>query len=116
MTDKSQPDQMALSDQMAEAYRNQMEHIAKSMRINRTGWTLKQWTTDAHKQFNELDGTIMSLNNGHITALFREIEALERALAEFSNAAGFGHVSAHLDAIYNTPLSESKPVAEYFKE
>jgi hypothetical protein len=92
-----------------------MTHIAKSMRINRTGWTLKQWTTDAHKQFNELDGSIMSLTNGHVAALFREIEALERALSEFNDAAGFGYVGSRLDTIHNEPLSPYKPIAEYFK-
>jgi hypothetical protein len=109
-------DNLSQSWQADQAYRHQIAHIAESMRINRTGWTLKQWTDDAHKQFHHLDGTIMSLVNGHVTALFREIEALERALAEFSDAAGFGHVSARLDIIRSTPLSPYKPVAEYFRK
>jgi hypothetical protein len=108
-------DNLSQSWQADQAYRHQIAHIAESMRINRTGWTLKQWTTDAHKQFNELDGSIMSLTNGHVTALFREIEALERALAEFTDAAGFGYVSTRLDAIHNEPPSSYKPVTEYFK-
>jgi hypothetical protein len=108
-------DQPTLAQQAIEAHRKQMNHIHRSMTTDRAGWTLQQWTNDAREQFGDLDGTVGSLVNGHVTALLREIDLLEHALSHCLNTAGFGHVVAAIDRARNTPLTPYKPVAEYFK-
>jgi hypothetical protein len=102
--------------QAIQAYRKQMEHIHQSVNTDRTGWTLRQWTNDAHQQFHDLDGTVLSMVNGHITALFREIDLLEHALSHCVDTAGFGHIATAIDRVRNTPLAPYTPITECFRK
>jgi hypothetical protein len=108
--------QPTLSQQAIEAYRKQIEHIHQSVNTDRTGWTLKQWVDDARVQYHALDGTVLSLNNGHIAALFREIDLLKHALSQCLDTAGFGHVAAAIDHTRNTPLASYTPITEHFRK
>jgi hypothetical protein len=57
------------SDQMALAVRVMAHHAGQSSRVDRTGWTEAQWIEDADRLMGDLDGSIMSLVNGHVMAL-----------------------------------------------
>lgn len=65
--------------EMSEAIRSQLAHVAQSQRIDRSGWTHEQWVTDARRLMGDLDGSVLDLVNGHITALFHEIDRLREA-------------------------------------
>ncbi len=62
----------------SEAYRSQMEHIEASMRVNRSGWSDDEWVDNARKLMNDIDGSVLDLVNGHVTAMLRKIDALEK--------------------------------------
>jgi hypothetical protein len=109
-------DQPTLSELASEAYRKQMDHIHRSVTTNRTGWTLQQWTDDAREQFDNLDGTVRSLVNGHVTALLREIDLLKLALSQFTNTIGYVTVSRAVHAAENEPLTPYTPVTDYFRK
>jgi hypothetical protein len=47
------------------------------MHVDRTGWTRKQWIDDAKKLFYDPDGSVLDFVNGHITALFAELDDLQ---------------------------------------
>ena len=62
----------AVSDErMAELQSSQRDRAAASMRVDRKGWTADQWMADADRLFNEEDGAVTSLVNGHVTHLLR---------------------------------------------
>jgi hypothetical protein len=104
----------SLDEQMAKAIEKQIKHIQQSMKTDRTGWTLQQWTDDAHKQFNDLDGTVGSLVNGHVTALLREIDLLKYALRLMRNTVGYVTIDGAVHTAENESLTPYKPVAYYF--
>lgn len=56
-------------DQMALAVRAMAHHAGEASRIDRTGWTAEQWIEDAERLMGDLDGSVMSLVNGHVLAL-----------------------------------------------
>ncbi len=61
-------------DQLGDAVRRQMERSSASMRVNRRGWTDKQWVEDARRLMDEPDGAVTSLLNGHVTAMLRMLD------------------------------------------
>lgn len=67
---------MDLDDQMIEAVRRQREHVTASLAVDRRGWTRQQWIEDADRLMNDLDGSVMALANGHVTALLAEVKSL----------------------------------------
>lgn len=67
---------MTTPDPLTEALRRQFDRADASMRVDRKGWTDKQWITDADRLMNEVDGAITSLVNGHVMALLAEYERL----------------------------------------
>lgn len=70
----------SLDDQMVEAVRNQMKHVAASHAVDRRGWTRDQWVADAEKLMGDLDGSVMDLKNGHVLALLEELHELRKAV------------------------------------
>lgn len=60
-----------------DAGKAQAAHILASMHVDRTGWTRKQWIDDAKKLFYDPDGSVLDFVNGHITALFAELDDLQ---------------------------------------
>lgn len=65
-----------MSDQLNAAIKRQLEHADAAHRINRRNWTREQWVADARHLFNDLDGSMLGLVNGHIAALLQEIDHL----------------------------------------
>ena len=65
-----------MSDQYVEAVRNQMEHVAASMRVDRTGWTDDQWIADARQLMGDIEGSVLDLLNGHVMAMLRRLDEL----------------------------------------
>ena len=83
-----------LDDEMAEAVHRQFDHAAASHAMDRRGWTRQQWVDDARRQIGDLHGSVLDLLNGHVMALFEEIDDLKARLvnevaAEHLRAAGF---------------------------
>jgi hypothetical protein len=66
-------DRPSLDDQMADAVRNQREHVRASMAVDRRGWTRQQWIDDARRLMHDLDGSVLALVNGHVMALLDEV-------------------------------------------
>lgn len=64
-----------LDGQMSEALRNMAAHRAASHALDRRGWTNKQWADDAKQLMSDLDGSVSSLLNGHVTGLIAERDA-----------------------------------------
>lgn len=62
------------ADQLAEAFRGQLAHAADSWKVDRRGWTRAQWIADVRRLFNDLDGSVLDLVNGHVQALLDEID------------------------------------------
>lgn len=62
-------EQKSEQDQMTLAVRAMAHHAGESSRVDRTGWTEAQWIEDADRLMGDLDGSIMSLVNGHVMAL-----------------------------------------------
>lgn len=58
-------------------FRAQAAHVMASHAVDRSGWTRRQWVDDAKKLFNDADGSVADLVNGHIVALLAEMRALE---------------------------------------
>jgi hypothetical protein len=65
-----------LADATVDAFRAQRAHVDRSLAIDRTDWTRQQWIGDARKQMSDLDGSVMDLLNGHVTALLAEVAEL----------------------------------------
>lgn len=63
------PRPVSLDDQMALAVRAMAHHSGESSRVDRSGWTQAEWIEDAERLMSDLDGSIMSLVNGHVIAL-----------------------------------------------
>lgn len=74
----------AQQDQMALAVRAMARHAGESSRVDRSDWTEAQWIADAETLMDHIDGSIMSLVNGHVLALLafwrthRECSHIER--------------------------------------
>ncbi len=64
--------------QMSTALHRMAQHRGESMRIDRRGWTDEQWVEDARRLMDDLDGSISSLVNGHVLALLRCADRIER--------------------------------------
>lgn len=56
---------------MAEAVQNMLEHRARSVAVDRSGWTDEEWIADARRLMDDLHGSVQSLVNGHVLALLR---------------------------------------------
>jgi hypothetical protein len=69
-------EQPNLDEQMREAVHNQMSHVNASMMVDRRGWTRQQWIDDARRLFGDLDGSVLDLVNGHVSAMLAEIDGL----------------------------------------
>jgi hypothetical protein len=74
--------------EMSNAIRNQSDHVTRSSRVDRRGWTRQQWVDDARQQMGHSDGSVLALVNGHPTHLLQEIDVLRAALTELAEAAG----------------------------
>lgn len=64
---------------MSDAFRDQMKHMAGSFQTDRSGWTDAQWVADARELMGGIDGSVSSLLNGHIMALFRTLDGAREA-------------------------------------
>jgi hypothetical protein len=67
-------DQPSTEDQMSLAMKAMASHVARSERVDRTGWTDDQWIADAQRLMDDIDGSVMSLVNGHVLALLRRVD------------------------------------------
>lgn len=67
-----------MGDQMAEAMRRQMAHAQRAAFVDRRGWSDDEWIADARSLMNDLDGAVTSLVNGHVLALLRRADQMER--------------------------------------
>lgn len=67
-------DDVSLDDQVVTAARSQMDHVRASRRVDRRGWTRQQWIDDARIRFNDLNGSVLDLLNGHIAAMLDELD------------------------------------------
>lgn len=65
-----------MADEMPEALHRMASHRAESMMVDRAGWTDEQWCDDAERLMGDLDGSVTSLVNGHVSALLRERKRL----------------------------------------
>lgn len=54
------------------------KHIVTSYTTDRAGWTRQQWLEDADRLMNDIDGSVLSLVNGHVIALLDEVAELRR--------------------------------------
>lgn len=61
--------------QMAAARQRQQQRVTDSHRMDRRGWTRQQWINDARRLFHEQDGSVLSLLNGHVSAMLAELDA-----------------------------------------
>jgi hypothetical protein len=66
-------DQPSTEDQMSLAMKAMASHVARSERVDRTGWTDDQWIADAQRLMDDLDGSVLSLVNGHVLALLARV-------------------------------------------
>lgn len=73
---------------MGDAVREQFIHATQSARVDRRGWTRRQWVEDARHQMGDLHGSVLDLVNGHPMHMLDEIDALRWALTELAEAAG----------------------------
>lgn len=64
-------------DQMSEAVKNQFTHVASSLKVDRRGWTEDQWIEDAKRLMNDLEGSVLSLVNGHVSHMIERLNRLE---------------------------------------
>jgi hypothetical protein len=64
-----------------ETFRAQRAHVDRSLAIDRTGWTRQQWVDDARQQMGDLDGSVMDLLNGHVTAMLSALAEQDAAIA-----------------------------------
>lgn len=62
-----------IDNQTADAVRRQVEHVRASHSIDRRGWTRRQWIEDARNQFGDLEGSVLDLVNGHVSAMLAAI-------------------------------------------
>lgn len=69
----------SLDDQMTDAVRHMAELADQTQQVDRRGWTDQQWIADARQIMNEPHGSVLSLLNGHILAILRQLTALEQA-------------------------------------
>lgn len=71
-----------LDEQAADALAAQMRHVAAShaRMVERGGWSRQQWIADAEQLMHDVDGSVLSLVNGHVTALIDEVRALQRGM------------------------------------
>jgi hypothetical protein len=76
----------SLDEQMTTAVHRQLDHIAASHRVDRGGWTREQWVADARRLFEDLDGSVLDLVNGHVVYMLNEIDVLKKRLAELESA------------------------------
>jgi hypothetical protein len=67
-------DQPSTEDQMSLAMKAMASHVARSERVDRTGWTDDQWIADAQRLMDDIDGSVLSLVNGHVLALLRRAD------------------------------------------
>lgn len=61
--------------EFSEAIGRQMDARARSMQVDRKGWTRQQWVDDARRLMDEVDGAVTSLVNGHVMALLDALSA-----------------------------------------
>jgi hypothetical protein len=94
--------------EMREALAAMAQHRAASVHVNRTGWTREQWIEDAQRLMDDIDGSVMSLVNGHVLALLDEV--YERRAGETArHAIPQPHVRSTTDqgSDYCLPCSEA---------
>lgn len=75
------------ADPMTEAIRAMQRHAARASGVDRRGWTTEQWAEDAKRLMDDIDGSIMSLVNGHVSALLRLVADHPRQI-ELAEARG----------------------------
>lgn len=63
-------------DAMALAIHEQVRHVVASRRRDRANWTSADWVDDAERLMSDLHGSTLSLVNGHVLALIREVQEL----------------------------------------
>jgi predicted RNA-binding Zn ribbon-like protein len=66
----------SLDGQMTRAIGNMRRLAGEVEQIDRKDWTRAQWLTEAETIMDDIDGSVFSLLNGHIVALFEEIHDL----------------------------------------
>jgi hypothetical protein len=72
----------SLDDQMVEAVGNMGRLHNEVMQVDRKGWTRRQWVDEAEEIMGDIDGSVLTLLNGHILAIFKELHELRRELGE----------------------------------
>lgn len=67
-----------MSDELAAAFRR--TEALGNEKIDRRNWTPEQWSNDAERIMNHIDGASSALTNGHIGGLLKTIKALRGKL------------------------------------
>lgn len=68
------------ADGLAEAIEASVRMAETAARVNRTGWTDEAWIDDAKEIMGHIDGSVASLLNGHISAMFRQLKAQQERI------------------------------------
>jgi len=84
---------------MHDAIAAMVEHRARAQDVDRRGWTDRQWIADADRLMGDLNGSVLSLVNGHVLALLAEVDvagtlAHERKIERDALAATVARVEA----------------------
>lgn len=72
----------SLDDQMPAAIRAQRDHVQEAHAVDRHGWTQEQWVEDAQRLMDHMDGSVLSLLNGHAVALIAAAKERGKLRAE----------------------------------
>ena len=73
---EEEPVRESLDEQMSRAIGNMRRLSGEVVLVDRKDWTREQWVAEAEEIMDDIDGSVMSLLNGHINALFEELHDL----------------------------------------
>lgn len=69
-----------LDEQMSAAVTRSVALSRDIASRSRKDWTREQWVAEAEEIMNDIDGSVLALLNGHILALFEELNDLRRRI------------------------------------
>lgn len=72
------PIRQSLDDQMADAIGEMAKLTIDVRRRPRQEWTRAEWVAEAEEIMDDIHGSVVSLINGHVTALISEVHDLRR--------------------------------------
>jgi hypothetical protein len=109
-----------MSDELTAAFRR--TEALGNEKIDRRNWTPKQWSDDAERIMNHIDGASSALLNGHVNGLLKTIKTLRRELeprqittVEELDALPVGSVVLHGGRAFQHYPAYPAPFDEYQK-